>query len=194
MAGFIGLFDTPPWLHFTGHYYTTRVSTVPCSIPFLGSGFQQRTFPFLSVPELSPASATSFSQQQLTTTEPQRLSNSLSPLHSESKLCYDRRSVGQSVLVSSTHLEPKTRLLLLSNSYKRTGLSCTIAAGPRQRGYSRFQVPRDPWPYFTVSDSRSPQPEEPGPQQRLLYSCLFRGRCLATYLNAKILTLFLGGE
>jgi hypothetical protein len=33
---------------------------------------------------------------------------------SESKLCYYRRSVGQSVLVSSTHLGPKTRFLLLS--------------------------------------------------------------------------------
>jgi hypothetical protein len=31
----------------------------------LGSGFQQRTVPFLWVPELSPISATSFSQQRL---------------------------------------------------------------------------------------------------------------------------------
>jgi hypothetical protein len=29
-----------------------------------------------------------------------------------SKSCYDRRSVGQSILVSSTHLGPKTRFLL----------------------------------------------------------------------------------
>jgi hypothetical protein len=36
--------------------------------------------------------------------------------NSKSKLCYDRRSVGQSVLVSSTHLGPKTRFLLLSDS------------------------------------------------------------------------------
>jgi hypothetical protein len=35
---------------------------------------------------------------------------------SKSKLCYDRRSVGQSVLVSSTHLGLKTRFLLLSES------------------------------------------------------------------------------
>jgi hypothetical protein len=33
----------------------------------LGSGFQWRTFPFLWVPELSPTSATSFSQLQLST-------------------------------------------------------------------------------------------------------------------------------
>jgi hypothetical protein len=36
--------------------------------PLLSSGFQCRTFPFLRVPELSSASATSFSQQQLTMT------------------------------------------------------------------------------------------------------------------------------
>jgi hypothetical protein len=35
---------------------------------------------------------------------------------SESKLCYDRRSVGQSILVSGSHLGPKTRFLLLSDS------------------------------------------------------------------------------
>jgi hypothetical protein len=36
------------------------------------------------------------------------------------------------------------------------GLSFTIAAGPRQRSYSQVRVPRDSWPYFTVSDSRLP--------------------------------------
>jgi hypothetical protein len=36
---------------------------------------------------------------------------------SKSKLRYDRRSVCQSVLVSSTHLGPKTRFLLLSDSF-----------------------------------------------------------------------------
>jgi hypothetical protein len=41
--------------------------------------------------------------------------SSVSP-KSKSKLCYDRRSVGQSVLVSSTHLRPKIRFLLLSDS------------------------------------------------------------------------------
>jgi hypothetical protein len=60
----------------------------------LCSCFQRRTFPFLWFPELSPASATSFSQQQLTT-ESQRLSN----CNWVWVLCYDRRSVGQSVLV-----------------------------------------------------------------------------------------------
>jgi hypothetical protein len=44
------------------------------------------------------------------------------------------------------------------------GLSFTIAAGPRQSNHSRVQVPRDSWPYFTVSDSRFPKPGGPGPR------------------------------
>jgi hypothetical protein len=74
----------------------------------------------------------------------------------------DRWSVSQSVLVSST------RFLLLSVaglliwdalSNERTGLSFKIAAGLRQRSYSRIRVPRDSWPYFPVSDSRLPNLE-----------------------------------
>jgi hypothetical protein len=53
------------------------VSTVTSSLPLLGSSFQRRTFVFLWFPELSPTSATRFSQQQLTATEPQQSSNSL---------------------------------------------------------------------------------------------------------------------
>jgi hypothetical protein len=45
-----------------------------------GSGFQRGMFPLLWFPELSSASITSFSQQQLTTTETQQPSNS--PTHS----------------------------------------------------------------------------------------------------------------
>jgi hypothetical protein len=44
------------------------------------------------------------------------------------------------------------------------GLSFTIAAGLRQRSHSRVRVPRVSWPYFTVSDSRLPQPGGPGPR------------------------------
>jgi hypothetical protein len=55
-------------LHFdTGCDYTLQftithilVSTVTSSLTLLGSGFQRRTFPFLLVPELPPASVTSF--------------------------------------------------------------------------------------------------------------------------------------
>jgi hypothetical protein len=44
------------------------------------------------------------------------------------------------------------------------GLSFTIPAGPRQRSDSQFWVPRDSWPYFTVSVSRLPQTGGPGPR------------------------------
>jgi hypothetical protein len=41
-------------------------------------------------------------------------------------------------------------------SDEKTGLSFTIATGPRQRSHSRVRVPEDSWLYFTVSDSRLP--------------------------------------
>jgi hypothetical protein len=44
------------------------------------------------------------------------------------------------------------------------GLSFTIAAGPREHSHSRVRVPQHSWPYFTVSDSRLPQPGGPGPR------------------------------
>jgi hypothetical protein len=46
---------------------------------------------------------------------------------------------------------------------ERTDLSFTTAAGPRQYSQSRVRVPRDSRSYFTVSESRLPQPEGPGP-------------------------------
>jgi hypothetical protein len=39
---------------------------------------------------------------------------------------------------------------------ERTGLSFTIAAGPRQHSHSRVRVPWDSRPYFIVSDSIPP--------------------------------------
>jgi hypothetical protein len=41
-------------------------------------------------------------------------------------------------------------------SDERTGLTFTIAAGPRQRSHFQVRVPWDSWPYFTVSDWRLP--------------------------------------
>jgi hypothetical protein len=38
--------------------------------------------------------------------------------------------------------------------WRGTGLSFTIAPGPRQHSHFRVRVPCDSWPYFTVSDSR----------------------------------------
>jgi hypothetical protein len=49
-------------------------------------------------------------------------------------------------------------------SDERTGLPFTIAAGPRKRSHTWVRVPRDSWPYFTVSYSRLPQPGGPGPR------------------------------
>jgi hypothetical protein len=43
---------------------------------------------------------------------------------SKSKLCYDGRSVGKSVLVSSTHLGPKTTFLLVSDSFRFVHVGC----------------------------------------------------------------------
>jgi hypothetical protein len=64
---------------------------------------------------------------------------------SKSKLCYDRRSAGQSVLEQSTHLGLRPDLdycltvagLLIwgALSNERTGLSFAIATGPRQRSH-----------------------------------------------------------
>jgi hypothetical protein len=81
-------------------------------------------------------------------------------------LHYDRRLVGQSVLESSTYLGLTTTFLLLWDSWgfvvwgavsdERTGLSFTVAAGPRQRSHFRVRVVWDSWSYFTVSDSRLP--------------------------------------
>jgi hypothetical protein len=55
---------------------------------------------------------------------------------SKSNLCYDRRSVGQSVLVSSPR--PVASLLKWDAlSDERMGVSFTIIAGPRQCNHSR---------------------------------------------------------
>jgi hypothetical protein len=47
-------------------------------------------------------------------------------LKSKSKLCYDRRSVSQSLSVSNTHLGLKTRFLLLSHSCGFIDVRCPL--------------------------------------------------------------------
>jgi hypothetical protein len=84
------------------------------------------------------------------------------------KIILRRRSDGQSVSVSSAirglrphfyYCQTVAGLLMWSALYEeRTGLPFTMAAGPRQRSHSWVRVPRDSWPYFTVSDSRLPEP------------------------------------
>jgi hypothetical protein len=86
---------------------------------------------------------------------------------SESKLCYYRQSVGQSILASSPiwctrpdfcYCQIFSGLMMLGAlSDERTCLSFTSAAGPRQRSHFRVRVPRDSWPHFNLSDSRLPQ-------------------------------------
>jgi hypothetical protein len=57
----IGFIAYNSLLHFTYHYQTPGLlSLLQSSLPLLGSGFQRRTFHFLQVRELPPASATSF--------------------------------------------------------------------------------------------------------------------------------------
>jgi hypothetical protein len=81
--------------------------------------------------------------------------------YSKSRFCYDRRSVGQSLLVSSIHLGLTTRFLFLSD---RCGFVDVGGSLWRERSHSWVRVPRDSRPYFTVSDSRLPQPGGPGPR------------------------------
>jgi hypothetical protein len=66
-VGFIALFDTARDYTLQFSITHTLVSAVTFPLPLLGSGFQRRIFPFLRVSELSPASASSFSEQQHTT-------------------------------------------------------------------------------------------------------------------------------
>jgi hypothetical protein len=47
-------------------------------------------------------------------------------------------------------------LMWFALSDERTGLSFTIAAGPRQRSNIRVRLPWDSWSCFTFSDSRLP--------------------------------------
>jgi hypothetical protein len=86
-------------------------------------------------------------------------------------LCYERRSVGQSVLVSSTHLGLTTKYLLLSVagllmwgalSDERTGLPFTNAADLRQRNHSWVRVPLDSW----LPQPRGPRPRIYIPQEQ----------------------------
>jgi hypothetical protein len=106
------------WLHFQIYCYThTPVFTVTSSLPLLGSGFQRQTFPillgFLAVPGLS--------DQLLTAT-----AHDWTPAVLWVKIWYDRRSVGQSVSVSSTHLGPMIWFLLLSDICRFLDLECPL--------------------------------------------------------------------
>jgi hypothetical protein len=94
------------------------------------------------------------------------------PNKSKSQLCYDRRSVGQSVLMSGIRPKPMTKFLLLSDSCRfvdvgrppwRENGSVVYSyncywASPAQSssGHSNAR-----WPHFTVSHFRLSQPGRP---------------------------------
>jgi hypothetical protein len=110
---------------------------------------------------------------------------------STSKLCYDRRSVGQSVLVSNTHLGPKTTFLLLSDSCEF--LLYGTPSLTRGRVYrlqllldlaSAVILASESRPYFTVSDSRLPQPGGLGP--RIYIPQKHGGPAILKILNKKL--------
>jgi hypothetical protein len=91
----------------------------------------------------------------------------------KSKSHYVRRSVDQSVSVSRPiwgrrpnfcYCQIFAGLMWGVLFEERTGLSFTIASGPRQRSHSQICLMRGSWPYFTVSYSRLPQPGGPDPR------------------------------
>jgi hypothetical protein len=104
-----------------------------------------------SFSEISPASGTSLA---LLTTVALTLLNQIDHnSKSKSKLCWDQRSVGQSVLLSSPIWSARPdscycqtvagMLMCGALSDESSGLSFTFAAGPHQLSHSRIRVPRD---------------------------------------------------
>jgi hypothetical protein len=133
MTRFIAHFDIARdyTLQFTNTH--TILSTVMSSLRLFGRGFQRRTFPFQWFLEQSPASATSFQQQQLTTTEPR-----FSDCNSKLKLCYDDGQSAslywcQAVSGAQDQIFVTIRQLQVSScgapSLTRERVSSTISAG-----------------------------------------------------------------
>jgi hypothetical protein len=135
----------------------------------LDSGFQRRTFPFMWVPELSLASATTVSFL-ITATLNWLPSDSLSNSYlsrSQTYVTTDGQSASLSWCQAPVwgqrpdfyYSQTVTGFSLRGAlSSERTCLPFTVATGSCQRGHSRVRVPRDSWPYFTVSYSRLLQP------------------------------------
>jgi hypothetical protein len=126
----------------------------------LGSSFEQWTFPFLRVPELSLSSANSSSLLTASTLKWLFLC--------QVKSHCDWRSVSQSVslLVPSpiwgswpdiyNFLTVMVLCFCGALSDERMGLSFAYTAGPCQRSLFLVRILLDSWPYFTVSDLRLP--------------------------------------
>jgi hypothetical protein len=119
----------------------------------LPAGYHLTSGPQLAIHWQWPSSSKSKSDSSYVSTDGQSASLSWcqAPISgSRSNICYCQTVAG---------------LLLWGNlSDERTGLSFQITAGLRPRRHSRALVPRDSWPYFTVSYSRLPEPAGQGPR------------------------------
>jgi hypothetical protein len=118
-------------------------------------------FLFLSVTELSPATATSFSRL---TTETESESYVTTDGQSAS-LSWNRAPIWG--LRPDFYYCQTVAGLLMRGAFsdERTRLPFTIAVSPRQRSHSWVRVPRYSLRYFTVSDSKLPRiyiPQEEG--------------------------------
>jgi hypothetical protein len=147
MTGYFRLFNTgrDSTLHFTITHTNTIVSTVTSSLPLLGSDFQRRTFRFLSVPELYPASATSFSRlnpNSPLTTQSQSYfkTGSLLPISSSWRAAYIVAADNASHLYYSRTMdstEPDTGITSASPTHTPSGKT----AGQQLRFHSFVSVP-----------------------------------------------------
>jgi hypothetical protein len=91
------------------------------SITLLGGGFQRRTFVcasgLTSLQAGDHLTPTAYCNCSFQLVFPSAASSRAELTHKvKVKVMFDQWPVGQSILVSSTHLEPKTRFLLLSDS------------------------------------------------------------------------------
>jgi hypothetical protein len=121
------------------------------------------------------------------------------PPHGIAKLCQSQRHIatdGQSIIsfgVDQIFITLWQLVLFLwgALSNERTGLSFVYAAGPHQRSLSQFQVPWDPWPYFTVSDLRLPFSSPPTSRRFTVevFSHLHRGEQSYVRANSPVLML-----
>jgi hypothetical protein len=89
------------WLHFTDHTHThTLLSSVTVFTALLGNGFENWKSLYSGAHILAGW----------------RASHTVSEYLVSQNLCYDRRSVGQSVMISSPHFGSKITFLLPSDS------------------------------------------------------------------------------
>jgi hypothetical protein len=105
-----------------------------------------------------------------------RLTFSVLSGQSESELLYDWRFTTNQFVLATSPFETHDQYFFLQmntcgyspyvTSSLILGSVCRLKflMGPRQRSHSKFRVPRDSWPHFTVSDSRPPQPGGSGPR------------------------------